>query len=149
MNLNLKKVHYTSFFLFMIFLLFIFINYSQKSNLVYAGQVYSEIKKTDSSEKLFDSSETKIELLRSQIDDLSRKRNAILKEIARLEETLSFHLEIRNKKNPNTSERNSSFLKFQISFLKDKKSSLKKNLYEITLEQIDLEIKLRKKITCK
>ncbi|WP_252861557.1 hypothetical protein [New Jersey aster yellows phytoplasma] len=89
--------------------------------MVYAGQVYSEIKKTDSSEKLFDSSETKIELLRSQIDDLSRKRNAILKEIARLEETLSFHLEIRNKKNPNTSERNSSFFKISNIFFKRQK----------------------------
>ncbi|MGM1458864.1 MAG: effector protein [Columbia Basin potato purple top phytoplasma] len=114
--------------------------------MVYAGQVYSEIKKTDSSEQLFDSSETQIEFLRSKIDDLSRKRNLILKEINRTEETLSFHLKIRSKKNPNASERNSSFLKFQISFLKEKKSLLKKNLYEINLEQIDLEIQLRKKI---
>lgn len=146
MNLNFKNINYTSIFLFIIFLFFIFINYFIKSNLVYAGQVYSEIKKTDSSEQLFDSSETQIEFLRSKIDDLSRKRNLILKEINRTEETLSFHLKIRSKKNPNASERNSSFLKFQISFLKEKKSLLKKNLYEINLEQIDLEIQLRKKI---
>ncbi|MFW8664664.1 effector protein, partial [Candidatus Phytoplasma citri] len=121
-------------------------NYFIKSNLVYAGQVHSGIKKTDSLEQLFDSSETQIEFLRSKIDNLSIKRNSILKEINKIEESLSFHLKIRSKKNPKNSEINSSSLKFQISFLKEKKSCLKKKLYEINLEQIDLELQLRKKI---
>ncbi|MDV3168058.1 MAG: effector protein [Candidatus Phytoplasma stylosanthis] len=153
MNLNSTKVQINEIFnliiLFIFFLIFTFMN-DLKFNLVLAGQTYSEVKKTDSSKKLFDSSETKIDILREQIDNLSRKKNEILKEINILEEKLKeeklkllFNLKNKNKKNSDFSE---SFLKFKISFLKDKLSFLTKSLNEITLEQISLELKLRKKL---
>ncbi|WCA22539.1 effector protein [Candidatus Phytoplasma oryzae] len=141
-KINLK---FNLIFLFIFFLIFISMNYL-KSNLIYAGQIYSNIKLSNSSEKLFDSSEKKIEILRYQIKNLSIKINSTLEEITQLENSILFHLKIKNKNNPNESERNSSFLKFQISFLKNKKSFLKKQLNEMNLEKIDLEIELRKKI---
>ncbi|MDV3192802.1 MAG: hypothetical protein Q8840_02505 [Sweet potato little leaf phytoplasma] len=62
MKLNSTKIKINIIFnlicLCIIFLLLILIH-NRKSNLVYAGQIYSEVKKTDSSEILFDASEKK------------------------------------------------------------------------------------------
>ncbi|WP_225885842.1 effector protein ['Fragaria x ananassa' phyllody phytoplasma] len=102
------------------------------------------MEKTDSSEKIFNSSEKKIEILEYQIDNLSKQKNLISQEIKDNLENLLFHLEIQSEKNPNVSERNSIFLKFQIEFLKKNQSDLKKKLCKISLDQIDLKIKLRK-----
>ncbi|WBL31590.1 effector protein [Candidatus Phytoplasma sacchari] len=143
MNLSFRKIRFISIFLFIILLLFVLKN-SSTSNSIYAGQVFSEFKKTSSSEKICDSSEKEIEILIFKINDLSKQINLILQNIDRIEKSLLSHLKIQSKNNSNVAERNSSFLKFQISFLKQKKSLLKKQLNEIILEKIDLEIKLRK-----
>lgn len=146
MYLNLKNIKFSFKFYLILFLFIYLLANFQKTNLVFAGKFHSKIKQTESLEKIFDSSEKKIEILRFKINDLSKEKSSILKEIDRLEENLLFHLKIQNKNNYNIDERKSIFLKFQISFLKEKKSFLKQKLKEITLEKIDLEIKLIKKI---
>lgn len=129
--------------LFIIFLALIFIN-NQKSYIVYAGSNYSTIKRTESSEILFYCLETKIEILRDKIDQFSRKKNELLKEIDTVDkELLSLNLKIKNKSHFNVSK---SFLKYQISCLKSKKNNLKTNLYDLHLEVTELELKLRKKL---
>ncbi|WP_304513221.1 effector protein [Candidatus Phytoplasma gossypii] len=129
--------------LFIICLALIFVN-NRKSCIVYAGSNYSAVKRTESSEILFDCSETKIEILREKIDQFSRKKNELLKEIDTVnKELLLLNLRIKNNSNFNISK---SFLKYQISCLKTKKNNLKINLYELHLEQIELELKLRKKL---
>ncbi|RAM55449.1 hypothetical protein DH96_02550 [Candidatus Phytoplasma oryzae] len=144
MYLNCKKIKSNfKFYLILVLFIYLLVNFN-KTNLVFAGKFYSKIQKTDSSEKMFDSSQKEMEILKFQIDDLSKQKNSILKEIDQLEKNLLYHLKIKSKKNPNESERKSSALKFQIHFLKREKSLLKKQLYKIFLEQIDLEIKLRK-----
>ncbi|WP_245927107.1 effector protein [Candidatus Phytoplasma oryzae] len=116
-----------------------------KTNLVFAGKFYSKIQKTDSSEKMFDSSQKEMEILKFQIDDLSKQKNSILKEIVKLKKELEkYLLQIENQKKPNKSKIDLNYLNFKIYFSKKKESLLKKQLYEISLEQIDLEIKLRK-----
>ncbi|MDV3157447.1 MAG: effector protein [Candidatus Phytoplasma australasiaticum] len=149
MNLNPTKIKINITFnlicLYIFFLLLILIH-NRKSNLVYAGQTYSEVKKTDSSEILFDSSEKKIEILRTKIDNLSIKKIEISKEIDMLEQALLSNLKIKNKSNINVSQ---NFLKFQKFLLKNKLCILKQNIHEITLEQIELEYKLKKIILLK
>ncbi|MDO8064341.1 hypothetical protein [Candidatus Phytoplasma bonamiae] len=103
MNLNLKKIQIKKKFniinLFIIILSLIFIN-NRKSYLVYAGSKHSVIKKTNSYERLFDSSETKIEILREKIKQVSIKREEISKEIDSIEkELLALNLIIKNKYN--------------------------------------------------
>ncbi|MDV3182600.1 MAG: hypothetical protein Q8869_01880 [Candidatus Phytoplasma australasiaticum] len=74
-KIQIKKINMIC--LFIIFLALIFIN-NQKSYIVYAGSNYSTIKRTESSEILFDCLETKIEILRDKIDQFSRKKNELL-----------------------------------------------------------------------
>ncbi|MBS2126629.1 effector protein ['Fragaria x ananassa' phyllody phytoplasma] len=144
MYLTLKKIKFSfKFFLTIIFFIYLLLNFN-KTNLIFAGKFYSKMEKTDSSEKIFNSSEKKIEILEYQIDNLSKQKNLISQEIKDNLENLLFHLEIQSEKNPNVSERNSIFLKFQIEFLKKNQSDLKKKLCKISLDQIDLKIKLRK-----
>lgn len=145
MYLNLKKIKFkTKFYLILFLFIYLLVNL-HKTNLVFAGKFHSKIKQTDSLEKIFDSSEKEIEILRFKIDNLSKEKSSILEEIDRLEKKLLFHSKIKNN-DFNIEERNSSFLKFQISFLREKRYFLKKQLNEIVLEKIDLEIKLREKI---
>ncbi|MDO8024139.1 MAG: effector protein [Pigeon pea little leaf phytoplasma] len=109
MNLNIKKIQIKKQFniinLFIIIVTLIFIN-NRKTYLVYAGSKYSVVKKTNSSEILFDSTETKIEILRAKIDQVLMKRNEVLKEIDSIEkELLSLNLIIKNKNNFHYSRR--------------------------------------------
>ncbi|MDV3143766.1 MAG: effector protein [Candidatus Phytoplasma australasiaticum] len=149
MKLNSTKIKINIIFnlicLCIIFLLLILIH-NRKSNLVYAGQIYSEVKKTDSSEILFNASEKKIEILRAKIDKLSIKKTEISKEIDMIKQALSSNLKIKNKSNINVSQ---NFLKFQKSLLTNKLYTLKQNINEINLEQIELEYKLKKIILLK
>ncbi|WP_244609565.1 effector protein ['Cynodon dactylon' phytoplasma] len=121
------------------------INYS-KSNLIYAGKVYSIFNKSNYSEKEINYSEKEkeIEILTSQIDDLYMQKNSILNEIHKSEKNLLSYLKIQNQTNPNIPEKNLINLKFQIFFLRKKKLLLEKQLEEIYLEKVYLEIKLRR-----
>ncbi|MDO8058045.1 effector protein ['Opuntia sp.' phytoplasma] len=146
MNFKFTKIQIKKnnmIFLFIICLALIFIN-NRKSYIVYAGSNYSVVKRTESFEILFDCLETKIEILKDKIDQCSKKKNELLKEIDTVnKELLLLNLRIKNKSNFNVSK---SFLKYQISCLKAKKNNLKTNLYELSIEQIELELKLRKKL---
>jgi uncharacterized ion transporter superfamily protein YfcC len=145
MYVNLKNIKFISkFYLILFFFIYLLFNF-HATNLVFAGKFHSKIQQTDSLEKIFNSSGKEIDILRFQIDHLSKEKISILKEIDRLEENLLFHLKIQNKNNYNIEERNSIFLKFQISFVKQKRDLLKKQLKQNVLEQKYLEMKLRKK----
>ncbi|KAB8121854.1 effector protein ['Cynodon dactylon' phytoplasma] len=145
MYLNSKKIRLNSVFLFMVLSFFMLINYS-KSNLIYAGKVYSIFNKSNYSEKEINYSEKEkeIEILTSQIDDLYMQKNSILNEIHKSEKNLLSYLKIQNQTNPNIPEKNLINLKFQIFFLRKKKLLLEKQLEEIYLEKVYLEIKLRR-----
>ncbi|MDV3141409.1 MAG: effector protein [Candidatus Phytoplasma australasiaticum] len=104
--------------------------HNRKSNLVYAGQIYSEVKKTDSSEILFDASEKKIEILRAKIDNLSIKKTEISKEIDMIKQALLSNLKIKNKYNINFYQ---NFLRFKKYLLTNKIYTLIQNINEINL----------------
>ena len=96
MYLNCKKIKSNfKFYLILVLFIYLLVNFN-KTNLVFAGKFYSKIQKTDSSEKMFDSSQKEMEILKFQIDDLSKQKNSILKEIDQLEKNLLYHL--KNKK---------------------------------------------------
>ncbi|WCA22402.1 effector protein [Candidatus Phytoplasma oryzae] len=139
MYLNLKKIK----FIYPFFLIILLVNF-YKTNLVFAGKFYSKLKKTESSEEIFDSSKKEIEILTSQIDDLCHQKNLISQEINKSEKDLLFYSKTQSNKNTNISEKDLIYLKFRIQFLSKKKSLLIKQLNELSLEQINLEIKLRK-----
>ncbi|MDV3197719.1 MAG: hypothetical protein Q8879_01440 [Candidatus Phytoplasma australasiaticum] len=63
-----------------------------------------------------------------------------------IKQPLLSNLKIKNKSNINVSQ---NFLRFQKSLLTNKLYTLKQNINEINLEQIELEYKLKKIILLK
>ncbi|MDV3159219.1 MAG: hypothetical protein Q8769_01550 [Candidatus Phytoplasma australasiaticum] len=63
-----------------------------------------------------------------------------------IKQALLSNLKIKNKSNINVSQ---NFLRFQKSLLTNKLYTLKQNINEINLEQIELESKLKKIILLK
>ncbi|MDV3193458.1 MAG: effector protein, partial [Sweet potato little leaf phytoplasma] len=81
-----------------------------------------------------------------KIHNKTIKKTEISKEIDMINQALLSKLKIKNKSNINVSQ---NFLRFQKSLLTNKLYTLKQNINEINLEQIELESKLKKIILLK
>ncbi|WBL31589.1 hypothetical protein [Candidatus Phytoplasma sacchari] len=94
--------------------------------------------------KKTNSLETEIQILKNQIDDLSRKKDLILEEINKSEKDLLLYLKEEKNENINFSKSDLTNLKFKIYFLRKKNFLLKTQFHEVALEKRNLEIELRK-----